>query len=46
VGSRKSGALRRGSSKVGHTDAVVDGEGGGTTAAERAERTMSDQFWL
>ena len=26
---------------MGRTDAVVDGEGGGTTTAERAERIMS-----
>ena len=41
IGFRKNGALRRGSSKVGRTDAVVDGEDGGTTTAECGERIMS-----
>ena len=41
IGFRTNGALRRRSSKVGRNDAVVDGESGGTTTAERGERIMS-----
>jgi hypothetical protein len=41
VGFRKNGALRRGSSKVDHTDAVAAEEDGAITAAERTERIIS-----